>query len=324
MAVVSASKITAPPESMKTGWSEMSGLARREAMEGYLFLLPNVLGFLVFLLFPMMAAVYFAFTNYDLQWPPRFTLFQNYQVMFSSNLFWQVFGQTFYWAFGMVPATIVLALMLAMLINRKMMGVLSYRLIYFIPHVTLSVAAAIVWLWVYHPEVGFLNLVLRNLGIIGPGALLEEGPQWLLTRRTAMPSLIVMGWWKGIGFAMLIFLAGLQGVPAELYEAATMDGANGRQQFFGITLPMLSPALFFVMVTSIIGAFQGFDVFYLMTRGGPANATTTMVLHIYNNGFVYLKMGYASAMAMVLFATIMMFTLFQWVYAKNWVHGFAE
>ena len=324
MAVASAIDITRTPKSYKTSWSEMSGLARREAVEGYLFLLPNMLAFLVFLLFPMVAAVYFAFTNYDLQWPPRFTLFQNYQVMFGSNLFWQVFGQTFYWAFGMVPATIVLALILAMLINRKMMGVLTYRLIYFVPHVTLSVAAAIVWLWVYHPEVGFLNLVLRQIGLIGQGALMEEGPQWLLTRRTAMPSLILMGWWKGIGFAMLIFLAGLQGIPLELYEAANMDGANARQRFFGITLPMLSPALFFVMVTSIIGAFQGFDVFYLMTRGGPANATTTMVLHIYNNGFIYLKMGYASALAMVLFGTIMIFTLIQWVYAKNWVHGFAD
>jgi len=181
---------------------------------------------------------------------------------------------------------------------------------------SLSVAAAIVWLWVYHPEVGFLNLLLSKVGI--------EGPRWLLNRYTAMPSLILMGWWKGIGFAMLIFLAGLQGIPAELYEAATMDGANSRQRFFSITIPMLSPALFFVMVTSIIGAFQGFDVFYLMTRGGPANVTTTMVLHIYNNGFLYLKMGFASAMAMVLFGTIMLFTVLQWGFAKNWVHGFAD
>ncbi|MCY4520284.1 MAG: sugar ABC transporter permease [Caldilineaceae bacterium] len=297
-------------------WSEMSGLARREAIEGYLFLLPNIIAFFVFLAGPMLAAVYFAFTNYDLTWPPRFTFLENFQVMFNNDLFWQVFGQTFYWAFGMVPATIVLALGLAMMINREMRGVLTYRLVYFIPHVTLSVAASIVWLWVYHPDVGFLNLLLSYVGI--------DGPQWLLNRRTAMPSLILMGWWKSIGFAMLIFLAGLQGIPAELYEAAVMDGANPRQRFWAITVPMLSPAIFFVMVTSIIGAFQGFDVFYLMTRGGPANATTTMVLHIYNNGFLYLKMGFASAMAMVLFATIMLFTLGQWLYARNWVHGFAD
>ncbi len=300
----------------KEGWSQMSGLARREALEGYLFLVPNFLAFLTFLLFPMVAAVYFAFTGYDLRWPPRFVFLQNFKVMFTDNLFWQVFGQTFYWAFGTVPPTIIFALLLALLINRKMRGVLTYRMIYFVPHVTLSVAAAIVWLWVYHPEVGFFNLLLGKMGI--------EGPRWLLTRSTAMPSLILMGWWKGIGFAMLIFLAGLQGIPAELYEAATMDGANGRQKFFSITIPMLSPALFFVMVTSIIGAFQGFDVFYLMTRGGPANVTTTMVLHIYNNGFLYLKMGFASAMAMILFGTIMLFTVLQWGFAKNWVHGFAD
>ena len=298
-------------------WSQLSGLAKKEALEGYLFLVPNIVAFLVFLLFPMVAAVYFAFTDYDLVFPPRFTFLQNFRVMLTDGLFWQVFGQTFYWAFGMVPATIVFALLLALMINREIRGVLTYRLIYFIPHVTLSVAAAIVWLWVYHPEVGFLNMLLRYVGV-------EEGPRWLLNRRTAMPSLILMGWWKSIGFAMLIFLAGLQGIPAELYEAATMDGANPRQKFFGVTIPMLSPALFFVMVTSIIGAFQGFDVFYLMTRGGPANATTTMVLHIYNNGFLYLKMGFASAMAMVLFLTIMVFTVLQWGFARNWVHGFAD
>ncbi len=324
MSVAIAPQPTGVADQRKTKWSQMSGMARREALEGYLFLVPNFLAFLIFLLFPMGAAVYFAFTGYDLQWPPRFIFLQNFRVMFTDNLFWQVFGQTFYWAFGMVPATIVFALLLALLINREMRGVLTYRLIYFVPHVTLSVAAAIVWLWVYHPEVGFLNLVLGKLGIIGKHGLLEEGPRWLLNRRTAMPSLIVMGWWKGIGFAMLIFLAGLQGIPAELYEAATMDGANPRQRFFNITIPMLSPALFFVMVTSIIGAFQGFDVFYLMTRGGPANVTTTMVLHIYNNGFMYLKMGFASAMAMVLFGTIMLFTALQWGFAKNWVHGFAD
>lgn len=318
MAVTTAPESTLSAPAAPARGRGLSGLARREALEGYLFLVPNFLAFLVFLLFPMLAAVYFAFTDYDISWPPRFVFLQNFQVMFGNRLFWQVFGQTFYWAFGMVPATIVFALLLALLINRKMRGVLTYRLIYFIPHVTLSVAAAIVWLWVYHPEVGFLNLILRNLGLI------DEGPQWLLNRRTAMPALIAMGWWKSIGFAMLIFLAGLQGIPAELYEAATMDGANPRQQFFSITVPMLSPALFFVMVTSIIGAFQGFDVFYLMTRGGPANATTTMVLHIYNNGFQFLKMGYASAMAMVLFGTIMVFTVLQWGFAKNWVHGFAD
>ncbi|MEM7536152.1 MAG: sugar ABC transporter permease [Chloroflexota bacterium] len=300
---------TATPKKKKR-----SGLARKEARDGYLFLLPNFLGFITFSLFPMAAAVALAFTDYDLTWPPSFVGIQNFVNMIDDWLFWRTLGNTFYWAFGMVPPTIVFALALALLINRKMPGVLTFRLIYFLPHVTLMAAAAIIWLWIYHPEFGLLNWILYLVGI--------DGPKWLADSTWSMPSLIFMGWWKSIGFAMLIFLAGLQGIPAELYEAAIVDGANARQQFRYITVPMLSPAIFFVLVTSLIGSFQAFDAMYLMTRGGPAFSTTTMVLHIYNSGFLYFKMGYASGMALVLFACIMIFTLSQWTVAKNWVHGF--
>ncbi|MEM7131532.1 MAG: sugar ABC transporter permease [Chloroflexota bacterium] len=294
--------------------TKLSGLARKEAIDGYLFLIPNFLGFFIFSLFPMAAAVALAFTDYDLTWPPEFIGLRNFSNMMGDWLFWKTLGNTFYWALGMVIPTIIFALLLALMINRKMIGVLSFRLIYFLPHVTLMAAAAIIWLWIYHPQFGLLNWLLHLVGI--------EGPQWLADSSWSMPSLIFMGWWKSIGFAMLIFLAGLQGIPSELYEAAIVDGATALQQFRYITLPMLSPAIFFVLVTSLIGSFQAFDAMYLMTRGGPSFSTTTMVLHIYNNGFLYLKMGYASAMALFLFACIMLFTLVQWTGAKRWVHGF--
>lgn len=312
-------KIAVDPASLPSGLtqpkrSQWSGLARKEAIEGFLFLIPNFLGFLIFSLFPMGAAVALAFTHYNLTWPPKFIGLENFITMAGDWLFWKTLGNTFYWAFGMVPPTIVFALALALLINRKMLGVLTFRLIYFVPHVTLTTAAAIIWLWIYHPEFGLLNWLLSFVGI--------DGPQWLAHSRWAMPALIFMGWWKSIGFAMLIFLAGLQGIPAELYEAATVDGASAPQQLWNITIPMLSPAIFFVLITSLVTAFQSFDVFYLMTRGGPAFSTTTTVLHVYNKGFRSLNMGYASGMALVLFSCIMFFTLTQWRIAKNWVYGF--
>lgn len=197
-----------------------------------------------------------------------------------------------------------------------MRGVFAFRLIYFLPHVTLTVAAAIVWAWIYHPEFGLINYLLGLIGI--------EGPNWLFNSKSAMPALIIMSNWKGIGYAMLIFLAGLQGIPQELYEAAIMDGANGWYRLLKITIPMLSPTTFFVLTTSFIGAFQGFDQFYIMTQGGPSFATTTLVLHIFNNGFSYFKMGYASAMAFVLFLCILLITLVQWTSARTWVHGFTQ
>jgi len=300
----------------RKGWRGMSGLAKKEARDGYLFLLPNLLGFLVFNVFPMAAALVLTFCHYDLRWPPTFVGLDNFVRMKDDWLFWKTFGNTLYWVAGSVVPTVIIALTLALLINRPMRGVLGFRLIYFIPNITLMVAASVIWLWIYHPDFGLFNYILHLVGI--------KGPAWLHSSEWAMPALMLMGWWKGSGYSMLIFLAGLQGVPAELYEAAIVDGATGWQRFWRITLPLLSPATFFVLTTSFIGAFQGFDQFYIMTRGGPAHATTTMVLHIYNNGFNFFRMGYSCSMAMVLFACILLITLFQWRAASSWVFGFAD
>ncbi|MEM7535461.1 MAG: sugar ABC transporter permease [Chloroflexota bacterium] len=289
-------------------------MRRKEAIAGYTFLLPNLIGFLLFSIFPILAAIYLTFTEWDLAGSPELAGFVNFVKMFNDELFWKAMWNTFYFAGVAVPTGIFAAFWLAVLVNRPMRGVFAFRLIYFLPHVTLTVAAAIIWAWIYHPEFGLVNYFLSFLGI--------QGPNWLFNSSWAMPAIIIMSNWKGIGYAMLIFLAGLQGIPGELYEAAIVDGANGWQQLRHITVPMLSPTTFFVLTTSFIGAFQGFDQFYIMTQGGPSFSTTTLVLHIFNNGFSYFKMGYASSMAAVLFAVIMAITLIQWVSARTWVHDF--
>ena len=296
--------------------AKLSGLQRKEELAGYLFILPNLIGFLVFLVFPILAAVYLTFTEWELSSAPAFTGLANFRAMIGDDIFLKAFGNTFYYAFVAVPTGVFLAFVVALGVNRPMRGVFAFRLIYFLPHVTLTVAAAIVWAWIYHPEFGIINYLLSLIGI--------QGPNWLFNSKSAMPALIIMSNWKGIGYAMLIFLAGLQGVPAELYEAAVMDGANGWYRLVKITIPMLSPTTFFVLTTSFIGAFQGFDQFYIMTNGGPSFATTTLVLHIFNNGFRYFKMGYASSMAFVLFLCILLITLIQWTSARTWVHGFTQ
>ncbi len=296
---------------------KVSGLRRQEERAGFLFILPNLIGFLIFLVFPILSAVYLTFTDWDLGSMPAFNGLANFRAMINDDIFRKAFGNTFYYTFVAVPTGVFLAFCLALGVNRPMRGVFTFRLIYFLPHVTLTVAAAIVWAWIYHPEFGIINYLLDLLFDI-------EGPNWLFNSRSAMPALIIMSNWKGIGYAMLIFLAGLQGIPQELYEAAIMDGANAWYRLLRITIPMLSPTTFFVLTTSFIGAFQGFDQFYIMTQGGPSFATTTLVLHIFNNGFSYFKMGYASAMAFVLFLCILVITLVQWTSARTWVHGFTQ
>lgn len=297
--------------------AKLSGLRRQEEIAGFLFILPNLLGFLVFLVFPILSAIYLTFTHWDLGSAPVFNGLANFRALINDDIFRKAFGNTFYYAFVAVPTGVFLAFLLALGVNRPMRGVFAFRLIYFLPHVTLTVAAAIVWAWIYHPEFGLINYLLDLI-------LKIEGPNWLFNSKSAMPALIIMSNWKGIGYAMLIFLAGLQGVPQELYEAAIMDGANGWYRLLKITIPMLSPTTFFVLTTSFIGAFQGFDAFYIMTQGGPSFATTTLVLHIFNNGFTYFKMGYASSMAFVLFLCILAITLVQWISARTWVFGFTQ
>ena len=293
-----------------------TGLQREESLAGLLFIVPNFLGFLAFSLFPITFAVYITFTRWNLAKPPVFIGFENFVTLWNDPLFWKTMGNTIYYTFVAVPTGVFAAFWLAILMNRKMKGVLFFRTVYFLPQITLTVAAAVVWGWLYNPELGLFNFLLDMVGI--------EGPRWLGSTTWAMPAIIIMGNWQGIGFAMLILLAGLQGIPNEFYEASEIDGANEWQKLRHVTVPMLTPTIFFVVVTSLIGAFQGFDQFYVMTNGGPAKSTTTLVLYIFQNGFSFFKMGYGSALAFMLFVSILIITLVQWQLANRWVYGFQD
>ncbi len=292
----------------------MTGRQRRNLIAGYAFLIPNLVGVLVFSLFPIVTTLYLTFTEWDLSSAPQFTGIQNFIKMAQDDLFWKTIGNTFYYTFVAVPVAVFLAFWLALLLDRKMKGVLSFRVIYFLPHVTLTVAASIIWAWIFQPEYGLINYALSQINI--------DGPYWLTDSRWAMISIIIMSNWKGIGYAMLIFLAGLQGIPPELLDAATVDGATSWRKLRHVKIPLLTPTIFFVLTTSFIGAFQAFDQFMIMTQGGPAFATTPLVLYIYQKGFNQFYMGYATSMATVLFLCILAFTLFQWRIANRWVYGF--
>ncbi|MCY4020311.1 MAG: sugar ABC transporter permease [Chloroflexi bacterium] len=293
-----------------------TGLRREESIAGYLFLLPNLIGFIVFMLFPILFAFYIMLTDWSLASAPTFIGLENFETMINDRLFWKSLGNSFYYTFVAVPTGIFIAFWLALALNRKMRGIIFFRTVYFLPQITLTVAAATIWRWIYQPEIGMINHVLEWFGI--------DGPKWIHDTKWAMPSVIIMSNWQGIGFAMLILLAGLQGIPEEYYEAASIDGASGWQRMRYVTLPMLSPAFFFVIVTSLIGAFQAFDQFYILTEGGPAHATTPLTLYIFQNAFTFFKMGYGAALAAVLFVIILIITIIQWHLARRWVFGFDE
>ncbi len=296
--------------------SAFTGLRRSETIAGYIFILPNFLLFMAFTLFPIAFAFYLTFTDWDLSGATRYVGFANFAAMLDDPLFWKTTGNTFYYTFVAVPTGVFVAFWLAVMMNRQIWGRITYRTLYFLPHVTLAAASALVWNWIYHPDLGLLNYLLGRIGI--------DGPPWLHSTTWAMPSVIIMSNWMGIAPAILILLAGLQGIPTELLEAAEIDGAGAWQKMRSVTLPLLTPALFFVVVTSLIGAMQTFTQFYIMTQGGPAYATTPLVLYIFRNAFEFYKMGYAAAIAIALFSIILVITIIQWRVAKTWVYGFEQ
>lgn len=275
-----------------------------------LLLLPNLLGFLAFTLFPFSAAFFLSFTSWDLLTPMQFVGLENYKALFQDEIFIKVFWNTIYFTAGSVPIGIVISLFLAIALNQKIRGIRFYRAAYFFPVITSMVAVAVIWQWIYNPQYGLLNFFLGLIGI--------KGPSWLTSTTWAMPAIIITSIWKNLGFAMLIFLAGLQSIPESYYEAAQIDGASWWTRFTSITLPLLSPTTFFVTVISIINSFQVFDTIYLMTQGGPARATSVIVHYLYQNAFEYFRMGYASAMAYVLFFLIFTVTLIQFWRQKKW------
>jgi multiple sugar transport system permease protein len=287
-------------------------LAAKEALAAYAFILPSLLGFLVFLAGPVAVSLGLSLYDWELLLPPRLTGLANYQALLHDTRFHVVVQNTAYYVVGVVPLNIIVALGLALWLNRRIRGITLYRSAFFVPVVTSTVAVSLIWMWMYSPNVGLINTALRWIGV--------HGPTWLGDTRWAMPALILLGVWKGFGYNMVVFLAGLQGIPANLYEAAAIDGANPRQRFRYVTLPLLSPTTFLAVVLTMISSFQVFESAYVMTGGGPVNATNTIVLYIYQNGFQYFKMGYASALAWGLFVVIFTLTLLQMRLQRTWVH----
>jgi multiple sugar transport system permease protein len=288
-------------------------LERREALEGCICLAPWAIGFLLWIAGPMVASLVLSLTEYDLFHPPTFVGLANYRrAFFEDSLFWGSLGRTFYYAAIAVPLGIIGSLLAALLLNQKLQGSSVYRTLYFLPHLTPAVAAALLWVWVLQPEYGLVNYLLGLVGI--------QGPAWFGSKEWAIPSIMLISLWTGIGGnRMMIFLAGLQAVPQELIDAAEVDGANTWQRFRHVTLPMISPTIFFNLVLGIIGALQVFTIAFIATKGGPAYATWFYALHIYQEAFQYFNMGYASALAWIFFIVMFVFTLIQVRASARWV-----
>lgn len=291
---------------------KMSPVSKREERYFYLFISPWIVGFLIFIIGPIIASLYFSFCNYDVVTSPIWIGLQNYKKLFLDPLFWQALKVTSYYSLLSVPLGIILSLIIAILLNQKIKGLVWFRTIYYVPSVISGVAVSLLWMWIFNPEFGILNFLLWKL-------LRIHGPAWLMSEEWVIPALIIMSFW-GIGGDIVIYLAGLQGIPTELYEAAEIDGASSWKKFLNITIPMMSPILLFTLVMGIIGSFQVFTQAYVMTRGGPHYASLFYVLYIYQNAFQFFNMGYASALSWVLFVIILLLTLLIFKSSPLWVY----
>ena len=284
---------------------------RRNRIVGWLFISPWAIGFLAFALFPFLASLYYSFTDYNILAPPAWVGAQNYQQMFQDPLFWQSLYNTFYFTVIAVPLSTVVAIAIALLLNMKIRGQAVYRTLFYLPSVVPIVASSVLWIWIFNPSFGFLDAFLRAVGLPAPG--------WLYSETWVKPSLILMALWS-VGSPIVIYLAGLQGVPQDLYEAALLEGANAGQRVRYVTLPMISPVILFNVVLGLIGSFQYFTQAYVMTQGGPDNASLFFALYLYQQAFQYLHLGYASAMAWLLFVLILIATLFVFRSSARWVY----
>jgi len=295
------------------------GLPRLRGLTGYAFIAPWLIGFVLLTLGPMIASVALSFTSWTMLSPPNWVGIDNFnRIIADDPLFLKSLWNTGFYVVLAVPLTVGLGLFLAFLLNQPLRGIAFFRTVFFLPSVTNMVAVSVLWLWVFNPEFGLLNRALSLAGV--------DGPLWLQSEAWAKPSLILMSLW-GVGGTMMIFLAALQGIPQELYEAAELDGAGEYRKFLHVTLPMISPALFFSIVIGIIGSFQVFTQAFVMTgtvqpgsEGGPNNATLFYVLYLYKKAFQEFEMGYASALAWILFFIVLVFTVMQTRFARRWVH----
>lgn len=291
-----------------------SRLGRTEALWFYLFISPWILGFILFTGGPILASSYLSFTHNDpVNWPPKWVGLANYDLLIHDALFWKSLVVTGYYAALEVPSSIILAIIVSLLLNQKIPLLALWRSVYYLPAIVPGVAVALMWGWVFEPSFGLLNGTLYSwFGIVGPKWLVQ--PEWVI------PTFAIMGLW-GFGGPMLIYLAGIQGVPTTLYEAAEIDGANIIQKMWHITLPSITPVIFFNLIMGIIGAFQTFTNAYVITQGGPEYASYFYVYNIYQNAFTYISnMGYADALSWVLFIVMLLLTLAAFKSSHFWVH----
>lgn len=285
---------------------------RRETVAFYLFLAPWFMGLVLWTLGPMVASFYFGFTAYDVVTPPRWLGLGNYAEIFGSEIFWQSLKVTVLYTIGAVSLGVLGALVLASLLNQKLPGLSVWRTIFYLPVVTAGVAVALLWAWLLNPNYGLVNALLFQLfGLQGPG--------WFFDETWVIPSFVLVQVWA-VGGPMLIYLAAMQGVPTHLYEAAEIDGADALRRYWHVTLPMITPAIFFNVVLSTIGSFQVFTAAYVITRGGPNFASYFYVLYLYQNAFEYFRMGYASALAWILFLIILAVTALAFRSQGLWVY----
>jgi multiple sugar transport system permease protein/sn-glycerol 3-phosphate transport system permease protein len=303
---------TAPTAAVspQTAAAAPSGQSKRKQIaNAAFFLFPSLVGVLVFLVLPVVLVILLSFVRWDLLSPPKFVGFSNFTDLFQYDQVGHSLLVTFYYVVLNIPIQTAIALGLALMLNRKLPAMSFFRVLYVLPFLATPVAMAVVWNWVFDPKVGAINSLLADVGI--------HGPAWLGSTSWAMPVIAFANIWQYAGYNMLFFLAGLQAIPKQLYEVSGMDGASKYQQFFRITLPLLNPTLLFVLVTGFIGSFQVFDMVYVLTNGGPGDATEVMNLKIYQSAFVGFHIGEACAMSVILFLIILVFTIVQFSYFRR-------
>jgi multiple sugar transport system permease protein len=302
-----------------------SSLGREQTIWAYIFLFPWIVGLTVFIAGPILYSLALSFFNYTLGREATFVGLENWIKAFTQDeLFWPTIGRTFVYTGVVVPLSVFGALLIAILLNQRLRFTTFYRTVFFMPHLAPTVAATYIWLWLLNPQYGLVDEIIFQLGyrLTGTG---WKGPGWFSDPGWALPALMAVALWAAVGGNMMvIFLAGLQGIPQELYEAASIDGANARRRFWHVTLPMISPTLFFNSVLACITAFQAFEAAFIGPRGGPAYATWLYSLHIYRNSFEFFDMGYAATLAWILFVSLSVFTFLQFRWSQNWVYYGAE
>lgn len=309
MAEVTQSTATGPKASR--GRAKNFALSREQARDGWLLSALVVLGTLVFNMIPMLWSAWAGFTKWDGVNPPVFNGLENFRLLLQDKLFATTLWNTLYYTILQVPLSLAAGLGLALLVNQKLRFTNFFKAAFFTPVITSTIAIAIVWKWVLAND-GLFNQALGWFGI--------RGPEWLFSEAWAMIAVVLVTVWQSMGYNMVVYLAGLQGVPQQLYEAARIDGANAWHQFWKITLPMLSPVTFFLLIMSFIHSFQVFGLIFVMTQGGPGDSTNVLIYYLYQNAFQFFKMGYASTQALVLFLIIGVITFIQWQLSKRWVH----